>query len=97
MPTRLQLVLVGLPEIIFATNLASKLNGSGHNDKNKPEEDSHHTFMQRTFTLVTSKALSIDVMVNRWYRSRPIPHVWAVSFRRKQQGLGDLNWSRLAA
>ena len=58
-------VLVGLPEIFFATNLVSNLIGSGHNDKNKPVEDSHHTFMQRTFTLVTSKALSIDVMANR--------------------------------
>ena len=65
-------VLVGLPEMFFAKNPASNLNGSGHNDKNKPEEDSHHTFMQHTFTTVTSKALSIDVMENRWYRSRPI-------------------------
>ena len=52
-------VLVGLAEIFFALYLASNLNGSGHNDKNKPGEDIHHTFMQRTFTLVTVKALSL--------------------------------------
>ena len=37
-------VLVGLPEIFFATTLASKLNGSGHNDKNKPEEDPSYLY-----------------------------------------------------
>ena len=45
------------------------------------------------------ESLVIDVMVNRWYRSsliKSFPHVWAVSIRRKQ-GLGDLNWNRLAA
>ena len=36
---RICIVLVGLPEIFFATTLASKLNGSGYNDKNKPEVD----------------------------------------------------------
>ena len=93
-------VLVGLPEMFFATNfmnLASNLNGSGHNDKNKPEEDSHHTFMQRTFTLVTSKALSIDILVNSWYRSRLISSCGQCRFDVNNKVFGDLNWNCLAA
>ena len=53
--------------------------------------------MQRTFTLVTSKALSIDVMETHGTNQGSFSHVWAVSIRRKKQGFGDLNWNRLAA
>ena len=61
MPTSLQCV-GGPTKNIFRNKYGVKPTEMVTMLKNKPEEDSHHTFMQRTFTMVTSKALFIDVM-----------------------------------
>ena len=89
-------VLMGLPEIFCATNLASNFNVRSLNDKNESEESNHHTFTHRTSLIV--RALFTNVTVNRWYRSRLGP-----SWLGQCPGLnishvsGGFHWNRLEA